>query len=170
MTAPLPDSWNDEPWPLDDPVPAPTVRPTNWSDTHDTVPQVADLADEAQELADRYGWSMERALVEAQRRHIGGSVTAWVGPAVSASVAGWVIPPSVLAAIRAAAEQMQQAQQAADEYEEAFEKVRELFATDFAALAADLRSMADEARKPKIRWCPQHGQMAAGGFCRRCGR
>ena len=68
MTAPIPDSWADEPWPLDDLVPAPTLRPSNWSDTHATVPQVADLADEAWQYAYDHGVSMERALAEVQRR------------------------------------------------------------------------------------------------------
>lgn len=66
MTAPLPDRWEDEPWPLDDPIPAPGLRPTNWSDTHDQPPQVADLADEAWQYAVDHGISMERALVEMQ--------------------------------------------------------------------------------------------------------
>lgn len=64
--APLPDSWDDEPWPLDDPTPTPSLRPTNWSDTHDQPPQVADLADEAWQYAVDHGISMERALVELQ--------------------------------------------------------------------------------------------------------
>lgn len=59
-------SWADEPWPLDDPVPAPALRPTNWSDTHDQPPQVADLADEAWQRAVDRGISMERALAELQ--------------------------------------------------------------------------------------------------------
>lgn len=66
MTAPLPDSWDDEPWPLDESVPAPGLRPTTWSDTHDQPPQVADLADEAWQYAVDRGISMERALVELQ--------------------------------------------------------------------------------------------------------
>lgn len=68
MTAPLPDRWDDEPWPLDDPTPAPSLRPTTWSDTHDQPPQVADLADEAWQYAIDHGVSMERALAELQRR------------------------------------------------------------------------------------------------------
>ncbi len=68
MTAPdLPESWDDEPWPLDDPTSAPTLRPSNWSDTHDQAPQVADLADEAEEYALDNGISLERALAELQR-------------------------------------------------------------------------------------------------------
>lgn len=64
----LPDSWADEPWPLDDPVPTRGLNPVNWSDTHDTPPQVADLADEAWEYAIDHGISMERALAELQRQ------------------------------------------------------------------------------------------------------
>jgi hypothetical protein len=70
-----------EPWPLDDPVPARTLRPTNWSDTHDQVPQVHELADEAQDLVDRYGWSMEQALVHAQQRRMNGPIVVWIDPA-----------------------------------------------------------------------------------------
>ena len=67
MTAPdLPDVWADEPWPLD-PLPAP-FRPTNWSDSHDAAPQVADLADAAWELAIDRGISLEQALVTIQQR------------------------------------------------------------------------------------------------------
>ena len=67
MTAPLPDRWDDEPWPLDEPDTG-TFRVTNRSDTYDDVPQVADLADEAWEYALDHGVSMERALVEVQGR------------------------------------------------------------------------------------------------------
>lgn len=67
-TANLPDSWDDEPWPLDDPAPT-TFRPTNRSDTYTEPPQVADLADEAWEYAVDHGVSIERALVEMQHRH-----------------------------------------------------------------------------------------------------
>lgn len=69
--SPLPDSWDDEPWPLDDPIPAPGLRPTNWSDTHADPPQVADLADEAWQRAMDRGISMERALAELQREQMG---------------------------------------------------------------------------------------------------
>lgn len=67
MTPDLPERWDDEPWPLDDPDVG-THRVINRSDTHDVVPQVADLADEAWEYAVDHGVSMERALVELQRR------------------------------------------------------------------------------------------------------
>lgn len=64
----LPATWDEEPWPLEDPVPVRSLRPQNWSDTHDLPPQVADLADEAWEYAVDRGISMERALAELQRR------------------------------------------------------------------------------------------------------
>lgn len=70
MTDPLPDRWADEPWPLDDPVPAPSFRPANWSDTHDNPPQVADLADEAWQRAVDKGISIERALAELQQMRV----------------------------------------------------------------------------------------------------
>lgn len=76
----LPDTWADEPWPLDDPVPAPApgLRPTNWSDTHTDPPQVADLADEAWQYAMDHGCSMEQALAALQdralTRHVGGFI------------------------------------------------------------------------------------------------
>ena len=71
----LPDSWDDEPWPLDDPTPVPSFQPSNWSDTHDAPPQVADLADEAWEYALDHGVSMERALAELQDRRMAASGT-----------------------------------------------------------------------------------------------
>lgn len=61
----LPDTWDDEPWPLDEPD-ITYGRPVNWSDTHDNPPQVADLADEAWEHAIDQGISMERVFVELQ--------------------------------------------------------------------------------------------------------
>ena len=74
MSAPLPERWADEPWPLDDPTPAPSLRPSNWSDTHADPPQVADLADEAWQYAMDHGVSMEVALTRLQERrfHTGG--------------------------------------------------------------------------------------------------
>ena len=83
----LPDTWADEPWPLDDPVPAPGLRPTNWSDTHTDPPQVADLADEAWQYAMDHGVSMEVALARLQDRKltrrtggfIPGPARVWIG-------------------------------------------------------------------------------------------
>lgn len=69
MTVDLPESWDDEPWPLEEPDLA-VMRPVNWSDTHDNAPQVADLADDAWEYAVDHGVSMERALVELQHREM----------------------------------------------------------------------------------------------------
>ena len=63
----LPDSWDDEPWPLDEPD-ITYGRPVNWSDTHESPPQVVDLADEAWEYAVDHGVSMEQALVRLQDR------------------------------------------------------------------------------------------------------
>ena len=66
----LPERWSDEPWPLEDPVPSPSLRPTNWSDTHTDPPQVADLADEAWEYAIDHGCSIGQALHDLQRIHM----------------------------------------------------------------------------------------------------
>jgi hypothetical protein len=78
VTAPLPDRWDDEPWPLDDPIPARGLRPTNWSDSHDQPPQVADLADEALQYALDHGVSMGRALAEVQERAALHDSMAWL--------------------------------------------------------------------------------------------
>lgn len=86
-TPPLPDRWEDEPWPLDDPVPAPSFRPVNWSDTHAQPPQVADLADEAWQYAVDHGISMERALAELQHLHIARASAAAAAARVNAHVA-----------------------------------------------------------------------------------
>lgn len=75
MTTDLPERWDDEPWPLDEPDIG-AFRVQNRSDSYDDVPQVADLAEEAWEYALDHGVSMERALVEVQGRrfHTGGVV------------------------------------------------------------------------------------------------
>lgn len=61
----LPESWDDEPWPLEEP--SVSFRPVNFSDTHDEAPQVADLADEALEYALEHGVSMGQALATLQQ-------------------------------------------------------------------------------------------------------
>lgn len=70
MSEELPDSWDDEPWPLDDPLGSP-FQPKTWSDSVEDVPQPNELADEAWEYAVDYGVSLERALAEVQARRAG---------------------------------------------------------------------------------------------------
>lgn len=69
--ADLPDSWDDEPWPLEDPVPtrAESFNPRSWSDTHD--PDVLELdADEVWDYAVDHGISYEQAGVILQRQQV----------------------------------------------------------------------------------------------------
>ena len=157
MTEPLPDSWDDEAWPLDDPVPAPGLRPVNWSDTHADPPQVADLADEAWQYALDHGCSMEQALARLQqteqlRRHWGRR---------SVSSAG-----TVDLTIKVDVEPFRQAMA---KVADVFTRIDQDAIAKFAEKVKEISDQeAAEARKPRV--CPRHGPMTAGGFCRRCAR
>lgn len=68
MTPPLPDRWQDEPWPLDGPDLRPVGAQRTWSDTHDEPPQMdARLVQFAEVIAEVKGLSMGESLVAAQR-------------------------------------------------------------------------------------------------------
>ena len=136
----LPTSWADEPWPLEDDLPA-AFRPRNWSDTHADPPQVADLALEAQRLVDERGWSMGEALVHLQRCEELRARAERAAAAFQEAVAE-------VAAVFAAS---------AKEIGELVTTVAEAFRADFAASPSRPQPM-----------CPTHGVLARGGFCRRC--
>ena len=151
----LPDTWADEPWPLDDPTPTPGLRPSNWSDTHTDPPQVADLADEAWQYAMDHGCSMEQALAalqgrEAYRAGLSSGQTLSVGMSLN----------------------LEPYRKAFSDMGAAIAKVADVLSNrvDVDALIAEVEQMAEEAQKPKVRYCPSHGPMAKGGYCRRCSR
>lgn len=178
--ADLPTSWADEPWPLEEPVSAPVFRPRNWSDSHADAPQVADLADDAQALVDRYGMSMERALVLCQHRQHVSRFAGAVGRSIAAqgaagALAGAQLRQSIVDAMTQ--EQLDRARRAAGEMWDAMVKVAEVFNTSVDQMAERLQAMGQqfkelevpERRRPQPA-CPTHGLLAKGGFCRRCSR
>lgn len=201
MTAELPDSWADEPWPLEDPSPGPALRPTSWSDSlaPEQVPHPADLADEAYAYAEEHGCSLERALAELQ--HLRGR-SALAGAQLGARMQGVtyhyaVSPSGAVAAHRRMdqaladarrrlaaqreAELRRRSEEARDAFEEAARRVADLFAqVDWSQLADQIKQLASAMddpgmagaaeRRAAIRFCPRHGALAKGGFCRRCGR
>lgn len=168
MADDFPTSWSDEPWPLEEPERV-TFRPRTWSDTHDAPPQVADLADEAMELADRYGYSMEQALVAAQRRraprfgHL-------VGTTAGVAATGAILPAGLRQAFADAIHD--EIRQRAAEFQEGMRRIAEVFGeVDWDRITRGLEELADESEKPKPHPpCPRHGPVTKGGFCRRCGR
>lgn len=155
MSRPLPDSWDDEPWPLEDPIPAPGLRPTNWSDTHETVPQVADLADEAWQYAMDHGISMERALAELQRREhyraeidrqVWGSSYVTVNPNGYAT-GGLVNPLTVVPVTRDTIADAKAMQQAMDR---AWERLRQTLTADPSSIVVQMRGMSDKATGDRV--------------------
>lgn len=205
MTDPWPTSWDDEPWPLEDPSPGPALRPTSWSDslTPEQVPHPADLADEAYAYAEEHGCSLERALAELQ--HLRGR-SALAGAQLQARAAGvtyhYAVSPSGAIAPGPAwhrrmdqaladtirrqhaareAELRRRAEEARDAFEEAARRVADVFArVDWSELADQIQRLASAfddpgmagaaERRAAIRFCPRHGALAKGGFCRRCER
>lgn len=204
MTEPWPTSWDDEPWPLEDPSPGPALRPTSWSDSlePEDVPHPADLADEAYAYAEEHGCSLERALAELQhlrgRQALAGAQLAQRQKATNYHV---VVSPSGAIAPGPAWHRMDQAladtirrqaaereaelrrrtEEARDAFEAAARRVADLITqVDWSELADQIKQlasafddpgMADAAeRRSAIRFCPRHGPMAKGGWCRRCSR
>lgn len=196
MTDPSwPTSWDEEPWPLEDPSPGPGLNPTSWSDSlaPAQVPQPGELADEAWRRAEDRGISMERALAELQQERAGFALAGRAlgarmqGPhysmAVSAAGVVYSRVPGWQQAVHAAqeAELRRRAEEARDAFADAAHRVAEVFAqVDWSQLADQIKDLASAfddpgmagaaERRSAIRFCPRHGPMAKGGFCRRCGR
>lgn len=157
MTDDFPTSWSDEPWPLEEPEHV-TFRPRSWSDSIEDVPQPADLADEAQALADKHGWPLGRALAVAQGRE-------------APELAHAAMKAQLHAYHEAATSRVRAA---VAEFEEGLRRVGEAIErVDWSELRAKLEEFAADANEAAAKTpppCPLHGPVTKGGFCRRCGR
>lgn len=137
-----PTSWDDDPWPLDDPVPAPTLRPANWSDTHTQPPQVADLADEAWQRAFDRGISMERALAELQsERHMSDQLdrgALWH--------TGGMVPVKVARTVPVTQQLLDDAEEWRQAFDRAWDRMNAALTADPSPLMAKVQEMADRAK------------------------